>query len=87
VPKARLPYRLMYGVGFAWEWMHYLRLAPEPQITRLHCMKTALSHSGSVADAARDFGYAPAYVWRDELAACVPYCRDVYAKMKAGRWP
>lgn len=85
VPTRRLPFRPMYGVGYAWEWLHRYGLAPEPQVTRLHCMKAAVSHSGSIAEATRDFGYRPVYDWREELAACVPYCREVHARMKAGR--
>jgi 3beta-hydroxy-delta5-steroid dehydrogenase/steroid delta-isomerase len=87
VPTRRLPYRPMYAVGYAWELLHRYRLAPEPQVTRLHCLKAAISHSGSLAEAKRDFGYEPPYAWRDELAACVPYYRDVLERMRAGRWP
>ena len=43
VPTLRLPLRPMYGVGYAWEWLHRYGLAPEPQVTRLHCMKAAVS--------------------------------------------
>lgn len=85
VPTMRLPFRPMYGVGYAWEWLNRYGLAPEPQVTRLHCLKAAVSHSGSIAEATHDFGYLPVHDWREELAACVPYCRDVHAKMKAGR--
>jgi 3beta-hydroxy-delta5-steroid dehydrogenase/steroid delta-isomerase len=85
VPTRRLPYRPMYALGYAWEVLHRYRLAPEPQVTRLHCMKAALSHSGSLAEAQRDFGYEPIYAWREELAACVPYCREVLAEMKRRR--
>ena len=87
VPTRRLPYRPMYAVGYAWEVLHHLHLAPEPQVTRLHCMKAAVSHSGSLDEARRDFGYEPVHAWRDELAACVPYCREVLEQMRAGRWP
>lgn len=85
VPTRRLPYRPMYALGYAWEVLHRYRLAPEPQVTRLHCMKAAVSHSGSLAEARRDFGYEPVYAWREELAACVPYCREVLARMKRER--
>lgn len=87
VPTRRLPFRPMYAVGYAWELLRRFGLAPEPQVTRLHCMKTALSHSGSIVDATRDFGYVPIHDWRAELAACVPYCREVLERMRAGRWP
>ena len=87
MPTRRIPFRLGYAVGFAWEALHRVHLAPEPQITRLHCRKTALSHAGSIVPSTRDFGYVPPYAWRAELEACVPYCREVYARMKAGRWP
>ncbi|MEZ4324436.1 MAG: NAD-dependent epimerase/dehydratase family protein [Polyangiales bacterium] len=87
VPTRRLPYRPMYALGYAWELLHRLHLAPEPQVTRLHCMKAAVSHSGSLDEARRDFGYEPVHAWRDELAACVPYCREVLEEMRAGRWP
>lgn len=87
VPRLRLPYRPMAALGFAWEVLHRYGLAPEPQVTRLHCMKAAVSHSGSLAEATRDFGYQPVYDWRAELEACVPYCREVLADMQAGRWP
>lgn len=87
VPTRRLPYRPMYALGYTWELLNRYGLAPEPQVTRLHCMKAAVSHSGSIEEATRDFGYQPAFAWREELAACVPYCREVLAKMKAGAWP
>ena len=87
VPTRRLPYRPMYALSYAWELLHRLHLAPEPQVTRLHCMKAAVSHSGSLDEARRDFGYEPVHAWRDELAACVPYCREVLEEMRAGRWP
>lgn len=86
VPTLRVPYGLAYGLGYTWEALHRFGLAPEPQVTRLHCMKTAVSHSGSIAEATRDLGYVPPHAWRPELAACVPYCREVLAAMKAGRW-
>jgi 3beta-hydroxy-delta5-steroid dehydrogenase/steroid delta-isomerase len=81
VPTRRLPLAPMYAVGFAWELLHRLHVAPEPQVTRLHCLKAAVSHSGSLEEATRDFGYRPVYDWRAELLACVPYCREVHARM------
>ena len=48
-------------------------------------MKAALPQSGNLAEAQRDFGYEPIYDWRDELATCVPYCREVLAEMKRKR--
>lgn len=87
MPSLRLPFRAMYSLGYAWEALHRYHLAPEPQITRLHCMKAAISHSGSIEEATRDFGYTPIHDWRRELDATVPYCRDVLARMRDGTWP
>lgn len=87
VPTLRVPYAPMYGLGFAWEWLHRWRLAPEPMVTRLHVMKAALSHSGSLEEARRDLGYEPPHDWREALSACVPYCREVLDRMQRGDWP
>lgn len=87
VPTRRLPYGLMYGVGFVWELLHRWHLAPEPMVTRLHTMKAALSHSGSIEEAARDFGYAPPNDWHEELERCIPYSREVLERMQSGDWP
>jgi 3beta-hydroxy-delta5-steroid dehydrogenase/steroid delta-isomerase len=87
VPTRRVPYRLMSTVGYLWELMHRLHLAPEPMVTRLHAMKAALSHSGSIEEARRDFGYEPIYDWREALERCIPYCREVLEKMQRGHWP
>ena len=86
MPRLRVPYRAAYAAGFAWEALHALGVAPEPELTRLHAMKAAVSHSGSVAEARRDFGYAPIFAWRDELDRCVPYCAEVLRRMRAGAW-
>ncbi len=83
MPTLRLPYRPMYALGYAWEALHRFHLAPEPQITRLHCMKAAVSHSGSIAEATRDFGYLPIHDWRRALEETLPYCREVHARMLA----
>lgn len=86
MPKRRLPFRLMYGVGYAWELLHRYHLAPEPLVTRLETMKAGISHAADNDRAARDFGYAPIHDWREARAACVPYCLEVHAAMKAGTW-
>ena len=86
VPTLRLPYRPMYALGWATEWLHRLGIPGEPALTRLHTMKAALSHSGSLVEARRDLGYEPVHAWRDALEECLPYCRDVLTAMKAGTW-
>lgn len=87
VPTRRIPYRLAYGIGFVWELLHRLHLAPTPMIARVHAMKAALSHSGSIDQARRDFGYAPLHDWRVEVERCIPYARSVLERIEKGDWP
>jgi len=84
-PTRRLPYRLMFAVGLAWEWLARWHLAPEPLVTRVQVMKVAVSHAGSLAESRRDLGYEPVVDWRQARDGCIPWCREVLARLRAGR--
>ena len=86
-PRVRLPLRPLLWLAHAWEVLSRYGLAPEPLVTRMQVMAVAVSHSGSIAETRRDLGYEPPFDWRQAREACIPWCREVLARMQAGEWP
>lgn len=79
LPKRKLPARLMYGVGHAAEWLHFL-FGIEPMLTRMAVLKITRTHSFRIEKARSELGYVPRVTLANGgIEACLPQCRELVA--------
>lgn len=78
-PRRRIPRAFIAPILTLWEHLHFRLGIPAPPLTPHELDKVTVSHYGSIADAARDLGYAPVVPYQEAIAACLPYCKARFA--------
>lgn len=84
LPTLRIPQGLMYGLGYACEWVSRFG-AKAPFLTRVEVLKVTRSHSFRIDKAREHLGYVPLIQRREGLRACLPYARAYLAQRRARR--
>lgn len=85
VPRRRLPRGLLMPILRAWEYLHFRAGLPAPLIGPHELDKISVTHYGSIEDARRDLGYEPLKSTAEGLRECVPYCRELLARVRVER--
>lgn len=81
LPKRKIPGALMYGLGYALEWLHRVG-GPRPLVTRIEVLKVTRAHSFKIDKAKEHLGYEPRIRSGEGLLACVPFARAYLAAKK-----
>ena len=81
-PKRRIPAGPLRAALIAWEHLHFRLGLPAPFLSPHELDKISVTHYGSIRDAERDLGYAPVKRYREAMEACIPYCREVAARIQ-----
>ena len=83
VPTLRIPRGMGRPILSLWQSGHFRVGMPAPALAPHELDKISVTHYGNIADAQRDFGYQPATPYAEAIAQCLPYCKKVYAAVKA----
>jgi 3beta-hydroxy-delta5-steroid dehydrogenase/steroid delta-isomerase len=81
-PKKRIPGTWIMPLLVLWEHLHFRLGFPEPLIAPHELDKVTVTHFGSIRDAERDLGYAPARSYEQAIQECLPYCQDLFNKIR-----
>ncbi|MBW2291807.1 MAG: NAD-dependent epimerase/dehydratase family protein [Deltaproteobacteria bacterium] len=83
VPGLFVPAHVIAPIVRAWEHLHFRLGLPEPMLSPHELDKVSVSHYGSNRDAERDLGYRPVIGYREAIAGCLPYCRELFAACRS----
>jgi 3beta-hydroxy-delta5-steroid dehydrogenase/steroid delta-isomerase len=83
IPTLRLPRGLVRPILSLWQTLHFRFGIPAPALAPHELDKVSVTHYGNIAAAQRDFGYQPATPYAEAIALCLPYCKKVFAEVKA----
>lgn len=81
MPTRTVPAWLMYGVGYACEWLARLG-GPKPLVTRVEVLKITRTHRFRIDKAREHLGYEPRVKSAEGLLACVPFARVYLEKRR-----
>ena len=68
-----------------WEHLHFRLGVPPPPVAPYELDKITVSHYGSIRDAERDLGYQPVKTQAQAMEECLPYCKDLFDKIRNRR--
>jgi 3beta-hydroxy-delta5-steroid dehydrogenase/steroid delta-isomerase len=81
-PTTRIPRLLLSPPITLWEHLHFRLGVPPPPVAPYELDKITVSHYGSIRDAERDLGYKPVKTQAQAMEECMPYCRNLFDKIK-----
>lgn len=80
-PRISVPAVVVKWAMQAWQFLHFSIGIQEPPIPPLAVERIALDNYFSIAKARRDLGYEPLYTTAQGMQQCLPYYRELYARM------
>ena len=81
-PTLRLPTWPFHAVMWLWELAGRWLPIPAPPMTTLELRKLVVSHYSRIEKARRDFGWTPKVSPEEAARRCIPYVRELYAKVE-----
>jgi 3beta-hydroxy-delta5-steroid dehydrogenase/steroid delta-isomerase len=82
-PKFWIPNSALRPIMVVWQWLHFKGFAPPVMLSPKELDKVSITHFSNNKDALRDLGYEPVKTTAEAMEVCIPYCQELYRKLKA----